>query len=1230
MGCKRQTNPLTNGTDTATANIFNAPMVYNPAGDDRILSLQDEDVLTGLAGRTDNTLNATIGQINVNEGTSANVTPELKNIQVLNLDWTGSTTTLDVRYADSLSTINVNKATNDGNVAIINNINTAAANLRVANTANVGTTVAFNYQQGVLAGEQTANIELTNVYANTITQEALGAGAGVEGFEKANINSTKNVDINQLTVNQLTEATITGSGSLKIANLTNTVPAGVGATAPEFIALGVGVSGITDPGAVGLLKIDAAAYTGNLTLDVTAAVGGFNDPANSGAPVRTVITGGTGNDTFWTSNAIGATTVGTTTVRDVIDGGTGVNTIKTLSNIAANANGNVADIKNIQTLELRQQVGAQTVDFDAFDANLANVVMRDENSNAAAATFTLNDLGATLAGNGKLVLKHSVSETVAGTDAVVVANLKDGSGATDTVALTVQNDLNVNTQFDYTLTAGGTAATNKVENVTLNDNDTESNIATLTNAQYHTGTVTLTGGTALKTFTVANALVAATVDGSTQLSDLRLSMGDTLAPVVNVDQAIKLGQGNDILTFVNVDDFNNKDSITDAGGNDVVRAAFSKDSSLTLTDIEGLHIIANENVSLGMANAKINSLVMLADIAADGDADNSSVTPEPFNVAGVAVTDVVTLTDTNLTALNFFADLDRDDDNTVANRTAATAAAQAAATAAGQTWTGIGSSVAGDAAYKLTINDESTVANFNGVTLANNTATALTVNINASLDDAIYGATAYNLGQLTAHGVTSMAIVVANEDVTAGLGTNALTTINNIYAKNMSTLTIEAKEDVTLNTVSGAALNNSLTTLDASKVGGELTATVISLGDGAQVTLANGNNVFSALGSAGKGIKINAGTGNNTITGSAQSDTITTSSGNDTIAGDRGDNVITSGAGDDTLSAKDGNDTYDVGTGINTVTDNVGTSINGVLATNTVSAGFGATSVQIASAGVGVTTDQYLAVGNGSQLTLSWTGDTLLTASAVLDGRLAGVGSGAVNGDANANLQINNAAALLTFNGGAGNDVALVTNAGGTLTFVGGAGNDAAVGGVGVDNFTGGAGADVLVLQNTRAADAAADTVNIADGESTASAYDLIVGYVSLSDILNLDTTTVAAAAANVNGTNAGKIQSHTITGANGAVTFDIDDTNAFAAVNVGTAATGQVTLADALAYLATNLNGTSATVTFQYDKNGDGAFTAADSTFVFQDGASDTVVELAGLYTGVNATAGAGLITLA
>ena len=44
-----ETYTLTNHTDKATANVFNAPMVYNPAGSDRILSLQDEDVLTGTA-----------------------------------------------------------------------------------------------------------------------------------------------------------------------------------------------------------------------------------------------------------------------------------------------------------------------------------------------------------------------------------------------------------------------------------------------------------------------------------------------------------------------------------------------------------------------------------------------------------------------------------------------------------------------------------------------------------------------------------------------------------------------------------------------------------------------------------------------------------------------------------------------------------------------------------------------------------------------------------------------------------------------------------------------------------------------------------------------------------------------------------------------------------------------------------------------------------------------------
>jgi len=455
--------------------------------------------------------------------------------------------------------------------------------------------------------------------------------------------------------------------------------------------------------------------------------------------------------------------------------------------------------------------------------------------------------------------------------------------------------------------------------------------------------------------------------------------------------------------------------------------------------------------------------------------------------------------------------------------------------------------------------------------------------------------------------------------------------------------------------MSGAALNNSLTTFDAANVGGDLTATVISLGNNATVTLADGDNVFSALGSAGTGITITAGNGDNTITGSGQKDTITTGSGWDLVAGDRGDNIISTGAGNDTVTAKDGNDTFDVGTGIDTVTDNLGTGIDATLATNTVSMSGGVTTLFIDVAGDGVAgtdVDQMLAVGDGSDLTLSWTGATLLDASAVLDGRLAVVENAAaaatITGDANANLSIiagagstlqsTGAAGLSTgvktVNAGNGNDVAMWTGSAAAdgLIFNGGAGNDAAVGTIDNDTFAGGTGADKFVLQDVAAADGRVDTIVIADGDSTAAGWDVIVGFDETTagsaastvagsaaaggDFLDLASTTIAAAAANVNGTNAGAIQSHTVA-VNGVVTFDTNDTDPFIPVTVGTGA-NQLSLADALAYLATNLNGTSATVMFNYDSDGSNTLTAADSTFIFQDGAADTVVELVGTYTGL------------
>ena len=98
---------LTNGTDIATANVFDGGLVYNPAGTDRINSLQSEDDLTGTGNNP--TLNVTLGNANDNGATS--VTPKLNNINTVNVEFTGNTTTLDMRNADSLEVLAITRIT---------------------------------------------------------------------------------------------------------------------------------------------------------------------------------------------------------------------------------------------------------------------------------------------------------------------------------------------------------------------------------------------------------------------------------------------------------------------------------------------------------------------------------------------------------------------------------------------------------------------------------------------------------------------------------------------------------------------------------------------------------------------------------------------------------------------------------------------------------------------------------------------------------------------------------------------------------------------------------------------------------------------------------------------------------------------------------------------------------------------------------------------------------------
>jgi hypothetical protein len=1225
-----QTFTLTNGTDVATANIFNSGLVYNPAGTDRINALQSEDSLTGTG--TNPTLNAVLG--NKNDNGAASVTPTLNKIETINLQLTGDTNTLDVRFADSLNTLAITKITAEAADTVnINNIGQPAANLTVKDSAAVGNTVKFNYIDNVLPGTtadgkaETGNVTISNVNLKTLH---IGNVANTQGFETLNLAVSKINQVSALEAIDLENLNISGSGTLSIVN-----------TAQNTDRVQYKAAGITIDDGLGIRTIDlsgfnkAALATDTVAIDISAALGGHADPANSGQKYFSTTTGSNGNDTLWTTANLAADSA---TLKDVINAGTGTDTLK-LIDASIKRVGEVVgktdttkaigSVTGVENLEVRLQGGgAETVNLAAFDTALTSVVLRNEQSTGAAAsvasTFTLREVGSTLGAAG-ISLQHASGAGAAGqgTPTAVVdtveIRLADATGTKDTVALTVNTDLNTSSTYDYAIKleaerdAAG-AYKGFVENLTINDNDNETNTVTAISGNDSkgnitalglTGTVTMTGGTAGKGYTVNTALSATTVDASTQLSNLTLRVGEptdtnNYGTVVQA-QTVKLGSGNDTLTFDGANYLSGIDTITDAAGTDTVRAWYNKDGGTpVLTGIEKFQLAATANSTIDLAKATgITELALLSDKAVD--ANNEIFTA---GVAGVATGAVVTLKNTALSTINFFGDVD---------------------------------GTAADGGDTNTLNDSGAdTQTFNGVTLANNTGDTVAVKISAPLinigtgEGALPatgdGVKAYNLGQLTTHGVKTLTLDVSNEyseDGKTVKASDATTTVANIYDKDLVSFTATAKGTLNLGTVSGNALGNNITTFNVANVGGNFQADVVALGDAATVTLAAGVNTFNALGSAGKNVTITSFAGNDTITGTAQDDTINSGAGNDTVNGDRGNNVLNLGAGDDVATAKDGNNTVAFGTGIyETATINDNTGLDASKATNVFTLEGTTALIDIDSNGIGASEVlQVLAVGAGSTLRVDWTGSTLNETGALLDGGKAVTTAAAIyTGTASADLVIAGAGEATTFNGGAGNDVLIKTDAV-AVTFSGGEGNDTFIGNKTVTNqVTGGLGSDVIALASdgTKVADATAAKVIIADGDSTASGYDIVTGFntaAAATNVLDLVFTTIQANTLGTDGTNVGTgtyaVKSHAIN--NGVVTFDNVDVFAGAEV-VGTGAT-QLKLADVLSYLATNLNSTSATVGFAYDANGNGVTTdAVDSFFVFQDGAADTVVQLVGV----------------
>ena len=1179
---------LTNGSDTATANIFNSTLVYNPAGTDRINALQSEDVLTGTG--TNPTLNATLG--NANDNGASTVTPTLKGIETINLSVTGNTATLDARFADSLKTLSINKVTAEAsNGAKVTNINQPAANLTVKDSANVDNNIAFVYSNGVLVGNaDSGTLTLSNVQAKPLHVGNEVGGTDTEGFETLTVHASNTNVIKSLEAIDLENLKIDGSGTLSFLNTTKDTDR------VKFVGGGLDIGD-----GLGIRSIDASAFTGTLNLDVTAALGGHTDPANSGSKFYATVVGGKGNDTFWTSASLAGTSA---TLRDSIDGGDGANKL-----VAVDANiSKAGSVKNVQSLDLRLQGvgGPQEAYLSAFDAALTSVTVRNEqktgSTNAVAGTFNLREVGTNISA---INLLHA-SGAGAPSDTVNVA-LSTSTGANDTVVINVKPDLNISTTYDYTIgleteaaKASATPAVkdaNRVENLTINDLDTEGNTVGITgnanNANDLTGTLTLTGGSAGNSYKVTSTLVATTIDAAAQKSNLFLKT----APAVATVQTVKLGTGSDVLLFANdprdagsLDLLKGSEVITDAGGADVVTAVFSKDvtGQLSFTDVETFQTAATANVSMDLTKTGLTTLNLLSDQAVDGATGPSDL--YALGAAAVIKNSIITATGTTAMAtLNF----------------------------AGSNEDAIPATEVGFAAQV-----------FNGVTLSNSAPT-LTINVNSKAvgtDNATHveaGASSYTIGQITSQGTTTMNIAVADEKDSA-----TVTAFDGIFAKNLTTLKVTSgKGDVNLGTVTGAALNNNLTTLDASGVKGATTATVIALADNAVVTLAAGSDVFSALGSSGKNIVIHGGNGTNQITGSSQSDIIDTGTGNDTVNADRGDNSVTTGAGNDNVTGGDGNNVINIGSGTwETVHLNFTSGNDATRATNVV-AGNGTVAelqVDITGNGLGVgDLDTTFAVGAGNDLTMSFTGSSLNGNASTLNGRLSEkapaatvAGSFTIAGttytavDANSHLLYSSGALTNITTSTAGDVVFGEANVAYNINT--GAGNDAIVLDAVVataGQVTGGTGADKIVLNA-----AAAITVNVSGGDSSAADAgvnaDAIYGYTTGTDIINFTgaavTVGVAAAVA-----ISGKAQ---ISGT-GVASFFAGETFAQHITSVANALGSQAIGASAVWTELPAVNGKAHTYLYITD-----GIAGASS--------SDVLIELVGVTTGVGLTVVGGDIT--
>ncbi len=634
------------GADIVSGTIFDAPRGFTPGGTDQVNTLNDDDELTGTG--TADALNFTF--VENADVPDPIITPVLNDVEHVNIKFSTdeATAILDLQDASQTGTeetsVNVSRIALSNTVAGVLNLGYVPTVLSVNNSNADSALVALGFTDKGAAGDNdSTTLRLNNAQVLGIGLQELGGTLdkngspifGDQGIEHITIDSVGSANqVGFIAAEEVQDIKVTGDQDLTLG-LSGNIRTNAGAQNPGPVEADVYTPGLTNV-AGSLALIDASALTGDLDIVLGTEVVADKD-GTSGVEVDFVLKGGAGDDTVRLLDGFDGK-------GDSIDGGAGENTVALYGGDLA-----VGSLTKFQHLEVRDQDPTAAVKVDtSLLPDLVDIVVRNEGNDGAGApqnatsNIFLNNLSADVAKH--ITVEHGTTFNNDVDDLTVHANLKDATGTNDTVAIKIADAVNTDPRFNFTLDA------TKVENIAIEDADTESNTVFLSKVADHTASIVVTGGKA-GTFLSLDAgpnggindqgiygiedegneddagtdndntgraadqigqntggsirVISKAITADTLLSDLIVRVGAQ-------DQTIKLGSGNDTVVFDALGSTTAGLTVADkvSGGDGQDTVAFEGDTRTVIGSSELLNVSGIETllfVGNGAAAADLNA-----------------------------------------------------------------------------------------------------------------------------------------------------------------------------------------------------------------------------------------------------------------------------------------------------------------------------------------------------------------------------------------------------------------------------------------------------------------------------------------------------------------------------------------------------------------------------------------------------------------------------------------------